>query len=328
MRNLSKAVGVISKARSVVIASHMNPDGDSIGSMLALGLALERSGKRVCMLCQDNIPDNYRELPGARRVRKKSRGIPDLAIAVDCSSKEILGTAYNSFLLARKILEIDHHEYRRPFGDVELVERSAAAVGELVYVLLRKLKIKIDTDIAQNLLTSVVVETASFRLPNINPFTFKLCSELMKTGVDYYTLTDMIYWTKTFAALRLLCICLSRCKFLNKRKIVWSVIKRKDFKKVNGKSEDLDAAADEMRSIRGVEVAVLFRETDKNTLRVSLRSKNKLNVAKVAEKYNGAGHFDVAGCIIPRSRNVMQRLLDDAVDLFKTQKQRRICDQT
>ncbi|MDD4940081.1 MAG: bifunctional oligoribonuclease/PAP phosphatase NrnA [Candidatus Omnitrophica bacterium] len=299
----------IAHAKSIVIAGHINPDGDSIGSLLSLGLGMEKLGKRVYMLSADAVPAKYRFLPGADRIISDTRKNADLAISVDCSNKEMLGSAYNVIKRAKDILEIDHHEFKRPFGNLFLIDYKAAAVGELVYRLLQELGIDIDRDIAQNLLTSIIVETNSFRLPNVRPLTFKICAELIKKDVDFYNLVDMVFWSRTRESAVLTGICLARCKFLEEGRLAWSIIREKDFKLVNGKDEDIDAVADEIRAIQGVEIVVLFREKSKKVLRVSLRSKGRINVAAVAEYYKGGGHFDIAGCTIPNNPESIRELL-------------------
>ena len=167
-------------------------------------------------------------------------------------------------------------------------------------------------EIAENLLTSIIVETNSFRLPATSYFTFKLCSDLAKTGVDFADLTKGVYWAKTKESAILSGICLSRCRFLRDSRIAWSLARQRDFRTVKGKDYDIDAVASEMCAIEGVEIAVLFREKSKRTLRVSLRSKGRINVAGVAEKYNGGGHSDIAGCYIPNNKKSMRELLSFA----------------
>jgi len=306
----------IVKAKNIIIAGHINPDGDSIGSLLSLGLGIEKLGKKVYMVSADGVPKKYRFLPGASRIIKHTNESVDLAIAVDCSNKEVLGRAYNIFKKAKIILEIDHHEFKRPFGNLFLIDYKASAVGELVYLLLEELKINIDKQIAQNLLTSIIVETDSFRLPNVRALTFEICKELVEKGVNFYKLVDMVFWSRSKQSAVLSGVCLARSKFIDDGRLAWSVIRKKDFDRINGEDEDIDAVADEIRSIQGVEIVVLFREKNKKLLRVSLRSKGKINIAAVAEYYKGGGHFDIAGCTIPNDLKSMNELLDMASSLL------------
>ena len=316
MDGLTKARDSIMAAEEIAISGHTNPDGDSIGSLLSLGLALEGLGKRVYMISYDRVPQRYRKLPGAARIIKRLDRPVDLAISVDCSNKEILGRAYGVFARANKILEIDHHDFRRPFGDVVYVDDKAAAVGEMIYTLLKKLRITLTKEIAYNLMTSIIVETSSFRLPNVRPYTFEVCTDLIRSGVSFYDLVDMIFWSRTKESAMLSGLCLARSRFLKGGRIVWSIITKKDFARIKGRDEDVDAAPDEMRAIKKVDIAILFRENGKNTLRVSLRSKDNINVASIAERYGGGGHFDVAGCTIPNRRKAIKDFLGHAGKLL------------
>lgn len=316
MDNFRRIKNKIKAAKAIAISGHINPDGDSIGSLLSLGLGLSSLNKRIFMLSADPIPERYTSLPSARSIIRKTTCPIDLAIAVDCSNKEILGETFDTFKNAKDILEIDHHEFRRPFGNISFIDYKAAAVGELIYVLLKKLNIKITPKIAQNLLTSIIVETDSFRLPNIRPLTFEIVAKLIKINIDFYKLVDTVFWSKTKESVVLTGICLARCRFLKADKIVWSIIRQDDFLKINGKDEDVDAVADQMRAIKSVKIAVLLREKTKGKLRVSLRSKEKINIAQIAEFFGGGGHFDVAGCTIENKPKTIQKLLSMAEKLI------------
>ncbi len=312
MIGLKQAEKVIGDARSVVVAGHINPDGDSIGSMLSLGMGLEGLGKKVHMVSPDGVPRKYKELPGAGRIVRHFDGKVDLAISVDCSTKEMLGPAAEIFEKADAILEIDHHSVRGRFGDYALIDPQAAAVGEMVYLILKRMKAELTIDIAQNILTSIIVETSSFRLPNLSPMTFKISAELIEKGVDFYKLVDTVFWSYSKEAAQLAGICLARARFLDGGKLAWSVVRRRDFERTGGRDEDVDPVADQIRAIKEVRVVVFFREKDKDRMRVSLRSKNVINVARLAEIYGGGGHCDVAGCIIPNKPSAMRRLLRHA----------------
>ncbi|MDD3089487.1 MAG: bifunctional oligoribonuclease/PAP phosphatase NrnA [Candidatus Omnitrophica bacterium] len=312
MKGLTRAKRVIDKAKNIVVAGHLNPDGDSIGSMLSLGIGLENLGKKVHMISPDGVPKKYRELPGADRIVRHYYGKADLAISVDVSTRAMLGSASLAFDKAGAVLEIDHHRVRAGFGDHSLIDADAAAVGEMVYLLLKSMKADITLDIAQNILTSIIVETSSFRLPNLSPMTFKISAELIEKGVDFYKLVDTVFWSYSKEAAQLAGICLARARFLENGQLAWSVVRRKDFERTGGKDEDVDPVADQIRAIKDVRMVLFFREKDKDHMRVSLRSKNSINVARLAEKYGGGGHCDVAGCLIPNKASVMRRMLREA----------------
>ena len=316
MKNLQKAVQKIKKAGTVAIACHINPDGDAIGSQLALGEGLRQLGKKVYYVSRDGVPKKYKSLPEAQKVKRKLLCKADLAVTVDCSTKEMIGSPFRKMREAETFLEIDHHETRKPFGDISLVDPSAAAVGEIVYVLLKALGVRMTEGIAQNILTSLIVETNSFRLPSVTAVTFKVCESMMKTGVDFYKLVEAVYWSNTREMAVLSGICMARCRFEKKGRLIWSFIKRSDFKKIKGKDEDVDAVADNMRAITGVDIAVFFREKTKKRIRVSLRSKKGINVGEMAAIYGGGGHADVAGCRIPNTPEAIKSVVDTAEEFL------------
>jgi phosphoesterase RecJ-like protein len=316
MEEIKSLAQLIKQSQNIAIFVHLNPDGDAIGSMLSLGLGLEKIGKKISFISNDPLPDIYKSLPGAQKVKNNSKAQLDLAIAVDCGTAKVLGDSFDLFKEAKTTVAIDHHRYREGFADIGLVDQRAAAVGELIYFLLEELRVKIDSAIAQNLLTSVIVETNSFRLPSVRSLTFEICANLLKSGVDFSKLSDSIYWSKSKQTAILSSICMMRAKYLAKGKIIWSRVTLYDLKENSGKDQDLDAFANEMLTIKEVQLAIFFRQKDSNTLRVSLRSKEKYNVALLAEQFGGGGHFDSAGCIIDNQRQQVNQLLEKAVELL------------
>lgn len=316
-RNIELARHIILNADTFAICGHINPDGDSIGSMLSLGIGLENIGKQVYMLCNDDLPRNYQSLPGASKLIKTLHRQVDVAISVDCGSKEMTGKNVEVFERARWVIEIDHHRSRTPFGDVLLVDADAACAGELVYELLLELDVPITSDIAQNILTSLLVETNSFRLPGIRPQTFELCSELLKSGVDFYKLAESVYWVTSKESALLTGISLSRCCFSSSGEIAWSVLSRADFKKAGASDSDADSVSEKIRSIQGVKIAILFREKNSREWRVSLRSKDGINLTLLAEQFGGGGHLSAAGCTIPKKQKILCLLLKSAEELLK-----------
>ena len=317
MKEFKKICQNILRARTIAISGHVNPDGDSIGSILALGLGLGSLGKKVYMLCQNEIPPNYRSLPGAERMLNPINKQVDLAIAVDCSIIDLLGVNIPVFKKAKSILEIDHHEFRRSFGDMQIIDYKASAVGELIYLLLKKMNIKITQEIAENILTSIIVETNLFKLPNVRPLIFKMCEELLKTGVNFSQLVDKVYGPKTKEAMMLLAVCLLKAKFLKEGRIIWSAITKKDLNMVGAKDYESDAIANELNSVKGVEITILFKEKNSKVLRVSLRSKRDINIGKLAQEYKGGGHFDTAGCCIPNNAKSIKEILSLAEKLLE-----------
>jgi phosphoesterase RecJ-like protein len=317
MNEISKAIEIISSSKNIAIASHLNPDGDAIGSLLSLGLGLKQLGKKINMVSYDGVPKKYRGLPGADEIVRNINTVPDLAISVDCSTKELLGKTFEIFEKARHALEIDHHSVRTPYADLQIIDPRAAAVGELVYLLLIKLGVNINQEIAQNILTSIIVETDSFRLPSIEPYTFEVCAHLLKTGIDFHKISENVYWFKKKESALISAHVLSKCKFLSNDKIAWSILTNRDIAAVGAEYEDTEIIANEILAIKNVEMAILFREIAPDRLKVHLRSKGKVNVALFAKKYGGGGHDDSAACIIKDGTLARRQLLKNAIELVR-----------
>ncbi len=297
-KNIKEAVSAIHKAERILVVSHMNPDGDTIGCLLALGLALMQIGKKVILLSQDGVPTRFQFLPGSELIVSKTPDTADVSVAVDCGSVAQLGKAKAAFFRSKTTIQIDHHDFGNSFGKIQVLEGDAAAVGEIVYEVIRALKAEMTPAIATCLLTSIIVDTGAFRFSNIRAKTFAVCGRLIKTGVDLQHLIEESYWKKSRSVTKLSGYCLSRAEFSEDGKIAWSATTQKDFKRFKAELSDVDSVADELRSVEGVKVAVVFRETPRKNLRVSLRSSYGINVAIVAKQFGGGGHHNSAGCMI------------------------------
>lgn len=240
-----------------------------------------------------------------------------MAIVVDCNSKEMLGGVFDKIKNSKYLLEIDHHEYRKGFGNLELVDTKAAAVGEIIYEFIKRMGIRVTEKMARNMLTSIIVETNSFRLPVVTPRTFTICAELLRAGVDFYKLSEAVYWSRTKEAVFLSSVSMSKVRFLKRGHLAWSIVTREEFARMKGADEDVDAVANDILSIKGVRLAVFFREKSDKIIRVSLRSKGNVAAIKVANVFGGGGHFDSAGCRIKSNSSSIKKLLEVASRLVK-----------
>jgi phosphoesterase RecJ-like protein len=319
IKSYIKVAQAIKKAKKIALCIHMFPDGDAIGSMIALALALKGLRKKIYLFSPSELPHRYKFLPFYDQIKTSSKGSGgfDLAIAIDCASQVQLGEFYKKvFGKAKQTVEIDHHVFREVFADISLVDDKAAAVGEIIYHLCKALDKKIDKVIAVPLLVSIIVETGSFRLPSVHAETFRICSELIALGVNYYKVVENSYWSRTRAEAMLLGLCFSRLKFLKGEKVAMTTITFGDLKRLGAREEDVDPVADQIRTLKNVQVVLLFREMHGLKWRVSLRSKGLINVGKVAEEFGGGGHPDVAGCYLPKREKEKKRLISSVLKLL------------
>ena len=314
----------IQESSSVLVCGHKNPDGDSLGALLALGLGLKSMGKDVIMLCSDEIPLRFKHLPGISEVVNFTNEQVDLAVAVDCGSREMLGPQFYAFEKAERILEIDHHLVRSSFAPLSIVDASASSAGELVYFLLKILGVRINKDIAQNIFTSIMVESNSFRLAGLGAQTFEVCSELLRTGLKYSSVWEPLYRSVSREAELLSAFCISRCCFVSGGRLAYSTVTCGDLKRAGACESDADPLAERLNSLNGVSLAILFREREsKKELRVSMRSKNGINIALLAAAFGGGGHSGAAGCTLTNNRHKKLALLCAARTLIKTAS---VCD--
>jgi phosphoesterase RecJ-like protein len=312
---LERIKEIINKSRRVLITTHINPDGDGIASELALAHFLRKLGKEVVVANRDPVPGIFAFLPGSDLIDVDVRPAidPDLILVVDCGGLERTGLEVKVGN-ASTIIVIDHHLTNDQNGQVNLVDHDASATGELVYGLLRELEkdgiAEIDHSIALCLYTSIFTDTGSFRYSNTTPRALSVASDLVAYGIDTWMVAEEVYESKSFPVLKLLGIYLSTLDVSEKGNFAWGTIHLDFFEKTGTQEEHTDGFVNYPRSIKGVEVAVLFRELNPESVKISIRSKGKVNVATLAEKFGGGGHHNAAGCVIQGSlADVKKRFL-------------------
>jgi phosphoesterase RecJ-like protein len=311
-RMLNRASDLIRKSSSFYIASHIRPDGDAIGSLLGLVLALENSGRRVAALLADPVPPNYRFLPGADRIRHRPPDWrADVGIVVDCDGLSRLGPLEPAVSSLPHLIDIDHHQTDRIFGEVQIIEPGAAATGEMVYHLLRRLDLPVDAEIATCLYAAILTDTGRFCFGNTTASALRVAAELVKAGAQPQRIARRIYEKRSVAATHLLGVALSRLSSELDGQVVASTLTRQDFLETGAATSDTEGIIDHLRAIGGPRVALLFVQPDHNGVRVSLRSDGSVDVSEIALQFGGGGHAMAAGCTIPGTvEQVRKRVLD------------------
>lgn len=311
----------LKKAESALVAGHMDPDGDSIGSSLAVAMLLEKLDITTTIYSQDGIPKVYHFLPWTERVQNKlepSRRF-DLAIVLDSSGIDRLGSKINIRDVAKVVINIDHHPDNTQFGDINYVENSSSA-AEQVYQLCKYLKIEVDRKMAECLYVAMITDTGNFRYENTSEVTFEIAAELLRYGVETHEITTRIYDTKSIPSIKINALALSQLEFSDDRKLAWCAVSEEMMRKARAKSEDLIGLVDQIRSIEGVEVAILFRE-EREKIKVNFRSKHRINVSEVAKCFGGGGHIKAAGAIVEGNlEKVKQRVTAETLKYVKASK--------
>ena len=278
-----------------LVCSHARPDGDAVGSMLAMGMLLEQMGKRADLLSADRIPDNYRGLPGVDRIQTAQRpwGPYDAAILLECDgvARTRLRGLEEYFLI-----NIDHHVSGKAFGQLNWIDYAAASVGELVYRLAMAAGVRITAEMAACLYTSVLTDTGGFCYGSLQPSTFALARELTLAGADPVEIARQVYFSTSASKMLLLGAALSNLK--REGRLAWLWVTHEEMMRACANEEDCEGIVNYALSIAGVEVAVFLRELADGQIRLSLRGKGRVDVAELAAKLGGGGHESAAGCTL------------------------------
>lgn len=287
----------IKKAETIAILVHENPDGDAIGSALAMRLALQQLNKKSDVIIPE-FPKEFKFLPGADKIVKQTDVVDyDLVIALDCSSAKQLNGFTKYFDKAKTKVVIDHHSVNTMFADYNYVDQDAPACAQLLLVLFSYFNIEVTKDIGTCIVTGIITDTGGFRYDGVTSETFKFVSDLYQKGVKISKIYQQVFASKTRQKFELHRIALNRLEFLEDGKVAFTYITKKDEIQVGSENGDHDGIVENGRDVEGVEVSVFLRETDKG-IKVSLRSKNYVNVAQVAMMFGGGGHVRASGCTV------------------------------
>ena len=296
----------LDRSMNVVIASHIRPDGDAIGSLLGLGLALHDAGKSVQMVLVDGVAASFRHLEGSEQIVKVPNGEHDTFITVDAADFKRVGKAFENF--GQPDINIDHHITNENFGKLNLIEPKEVATAAILARHLPAWGYKITKPIAAALLTGIVTDTLGFRTANTNPSALRLCAMLMETGVDMTDLYMRALVKKSFPAARYWGAGLSHLEQNNG--IVWTTLTLDDRKRSGyGGNDDADLI-NMISAIEGNKVGMIFVEQNDNHVKVSWRAlESGIDVSQVAKHFSGGGHAAAAGADIPGALEEVQPLV-------------------
>ncbi|KYO65764.1 DHH family phosphoesterase [Thermovenabulum gondwanense] len=286
--------------KSFIITSHLTPDGDAIGSLLGLTLALDNLGKEVFPILNDSVPKRYLFLPHAKSIVNENAlsGKKDVIICLDSADSERLGFKNPLKNYADIIINIDHHKSHVLFGDLNYVDPSASSVGEMVYNLVKEINVKINYDIALCLYTAIITDTGSVKHSNTTPSALRALADFVELGVKPDRVSWEVFEKNSLNSILLIKDTLNTLKISDDGKIAWLTITREMLEKTNTLEEDTEGLIDYARSIEGVEIALLFKEREDNKIKISLRSNGWIDVSEIAKKMNGGGHAKAAGCML------------------------------
>ena len=298
MNKLEQIASEIKKRDDYLLVGHSIPDGDCIGSLIGLYLALQSLGKKVRMLLQDPVPYIYRYLVGSEYVLNPKQLKEPIAnvIFLDCSDEERTGDKVVAMLTDRNFaINIDHHQSNTMFGNYNYVNVEASSTAELVYELLGKLRIEISSDMAHALYVGVLQDTGSFQHNSTTSATFRTAAALMDKGVDLDLIKLNLFESKSKAEVRLLSLALQNINFNSNGKVAWMILKYDDVKAIGALDICPEGIINNCLTIQGVEVGLLFREISPGLIKVGFRSKGEVDVSAIAAEFGGGGHRRAAG---------------------------------
>jgi phosphoesterase RecJ-like protein len=298
----------IAKARTCLITTHESPDGDAVGSSLALASYLRWLGKEVTVFFKDPLPDLYTFLPQSETVQNSiPAGHYDLCFVLDVGEFSRAGRELGEFKGIGKFINIDHHLRCDLFGDYNLIDSEACATGVLIYRIIKEAGHAIDYPTALCIYTAVITDTGSFRYSNANPEAFAVAGEMVVCGVNAWDVAEKLYESQPQKRLELLALALATLT-VSPRGDFAAITVTLDMHEKTGTSAELtDGFVNYPRSIRGVEVAVFFREIKPDLFKVGFRSKGKVDVSALAAPFGGGGHHNAAGCTVAGSLEEIQR---------------------
>ncbi len=314
--DLAAAARLIQEADRILFFLHVQPDGDSIGSTLAMVRALRQAGKEAIGVGVDPIPAIYRFLPGWDTLFvpwEQVEGQWDLACFLDCGDMERVGAGLPVVKKARRTLNVDHHSTNTVYGEYNYLDFTAAAVGELAYKLIREMGLPIDQEIATCLYTSIVADTGGFRYESTAPGTHRITAELLEAGAQPYEVASAIFENESVARLALLSQALATLQVDPSGKVAWMRVTRKMLEQTGASDEHVEGIVNYARAVSGVEVGLLFKETADGFIRVGFRSRRHVDVGKIAQQFGGGGHARASGCGLACSMEEAQQKVLDAV---------------
>ncbi|MDK2949971.1 MAG: bifunctional oligoribonuclease and phosphatase NrnA [Thermotoga sp.] len=315
---MKEIVDAISQYNRILVVGHIMPDGDCVSSVLSLTLGLERIGKEVRAAIDYRVPYVFENFPHIERIEQNVDFEPELVIVVDASSPDRIGR-FQDLLKEVPSAVIDHHSTNVLFGKWNWVDPSFAATAQMVFRLNRKLGVEYDPVLATLNYLGIATDTGFFRHSNTDARVFEDAYELVKIGADAHFVAKEILENKRFEQFKLFAEVLERLQLLENGRIAYSYIDYDTYLRHNCTDEDSAGFVGELRSIRGVEVAVLFMEFPKGKIHVSMRSKDWFNVNEVAFELGGGGHPRAAGVTFEGEKleNVISRVIDHLLGRFK-----------
>lgn len=315
----SEILKMVQQARSIAISGHVSPDGDCLGSMLALGLGLRSFHPQVHFLKVDLIPKFLDFLPGLSELQEPNTDETyDLFIALDSSSSDRLGKAKEVMQRGKKTLLIDHHKSCERYAMVNYVDPSASSTSELIYRILKGMEISITPEIATNIFTGMTTDTGRFMYESCSPETMRIAAELMESGIDRDDIMQRLYQSSSLSSLYLTAELIESTKLYMDNRVAITTVTQSQLAELGAVESDLEDKVTIFRDAEEVEVSCLIRETIRGDYKISMRSKAIVDVSGLCTELGGGGHRRAGGFSMRKepeeiTRIILERLGDEGI---------------
>lgn len=299
---LTDVANILNKYDNFLISSHKRPEGDSIGSEMAMYLILKKLNKKAVIVNEDSVPENldFIRFTEIKKMPKVKRLKFDAVIILDCGNLERIGKT-DSLPYSRPIINIDHHISNIKFGDAHWIDPASSSTAEMLFFLAQHLQVPLDKKIALSIYVGILTDTGAFRFSNTTARTMHVCSKLLEFDIKPEQIADLIYNRRSFAMIRLLGEALSNLKTDFNGQIAWIKITNAMLQDTKSETSDSEYFFEFIRMIEAVEASIIFSPLGDNKTKVSLRSKGDLDVGKIASFFNGGGHKLASGAEIEGS---------------------------
>jgi bifunctional oligoribonuclease and PAP phosphatase NrnA len=300
MMEINKIISALQRADSVAIMPHVSVDGDGLGSSIALGLALRKLNKKVKVYLEEDILDTYSFLPGREMVETFNGDAKefDFVVALDTGDMARLGRRAEIFNKAKTTANIDHHQTNTMFAEFNYVQSGSAAVGEIVYQMIKLIGLDIEADMADCLYVAISTDTGGFKYSNTTAITHQITADLINNGARVAEISQWVFDSTSIEKLMLTSLAINSIELLEDKKIALLTITNQMLNTSGAAEEDSEGLVNLGRSIRGVEVSVMLREKGKEGIKINLRSNTYVDVSAIAQKLSGGGHKRAAGCTV------------------------------
>jgi bifunctional oligoribonuclease and PAP phosphatase NrnA len=315
---LSRIREEILRRQRFLITSHARPDGDSIGSQLAMAFALQALGKTVRIVNADPAPEHYQEFPGMDRIEiapAVSHPDVDCVIVMECSD---LGRTGVAGLDGQFIINIDHHAGNRMYGAINWHDESAAACGEMVFDLILAIGVPLSPEIATHIYLAILTDTGSFHHANITPRTFDICRQCVEAGVNPAVMARRVFDSNSFGKLKLIGALLDDMELVDEGRLAVLRMDDEMLRKTGSTPNDTEGLINLPLTAREIQAVVFFKLGNNGDVRVSMRSKYDVDVRRVANAYGGGGHKNAAGFTVPgQVADVKPEIIAKLVDAIR-----------